>query len=254
MWPRLSIVLGLVAGIVVAAIALGALLAYGPDPTIPVAVVSPTPTLSIAPPSDSSSPSTSATASETASASPSLSASPGGIGDPGESGSPATSATPVPTPTPTPTGAAAALFHVGQPAPALVVPKVGGGTIDLSTLKGKPVWVNFMGTYCPPCQDEFPLMNGFAARYQSTGLTVVAIDIREDEATVAAFGQALHTILPMGLDQDGSVAGTWGAIALPVHFWIDAQGIIRDGALGGIGPDIMVRGLKAILPGVDVTP
>jgi hypothetical protein len=30
--------------------------------------------------------------------------------------------------------------------------------------------------------------------------------------------------------------------------------MIRDGALGGIGPDIMARGLRTILPGVDVTP
>ena len=45
----------------------------------------------------------------------------------------------------------------------------------------------------------------------------------------------------------------WDALALPVHFWIDKDGIVRDGALGGIGPDVMATGLKTILPGVDVT-
>jgi hypothetical protein len=39
-----------------------------------------------------------------------------------------------------------------------------------------------------------------------------------------------------------------------VHFWIDKDGIVRDGALGGIGPDVMARGLTSIMPGVDVTP
>jgi hypothetical protein len=38
-----------------------------------------------------------------------------------------------------------------------------------------------------------------------------------------------------------------------VHFWIDREGIVRDGALGGIGPDIMARGVQAIMPEVDVT-
>ena len=57
----------------------------------------------------------------------------------------------------------------------------------------------------------------------------------------------------MGLD-DASAPETWNALALPVHFWIDADGIVRDGALGGIGPDIMARGLQSILPGVTVTP
>ena len=50
------------------------------------------------------------------------------------------------------------------------------------------------------------------------------------------------------------MAEAWDAIALPVHFWIDAEGIVRDGALGGIGPDVMAEGLETILPGVDVTP
>ena len=51
-----------------------------------------------------------------------------------------------------------------------------------------------------------------------------------------------------------SRAISWDAVALPVHFWIDADGIIRDGALGGIGPDVMAAGLRTILPGVSVTP
>ena len=46
----------------------------------------------------------------------------------------------------------------------------------------------------------------------------------------------------------------WGAVALPVHFWIDRDGIVRDGALGGIGPDIMAAGVAKILPDVEVTP
>ena len=32
------------------------------------------------------------------------------------------------------------------------------------------------------------------------------------------------------------------------------EAIVRDGALGGIGPDVMATGLETILPGVDVTP
>jgi cytochrome c biogenesis protein CcmG, thiol:disulfide interchange protein DsbE len=145
-------------------------------------------------------------------------------------------------------------FHIGEPAPPLVVPQVGGGTIDLASLRGKPVWVNFMGTYCPPCRDEFPLMNGFYARYADDGLIVLAVDVREEEGTVAAFAQELNATFPMGLDADGSAQGSWDAVVLPVHFWIDAEGIIRDGALGGIGPDIMAAGLRTIMPGVNVTP
>ena len=81
-------------------------------------------------------------------------------------------------------------FLVGEHAPDLSVSQLGGGTISPAALAGHPVWVNFMETTCPPCVDEFPVMSGFAARYAATGLVVVAVDVREDEGTVAAFVQS----------------------------------------------------------------
>jgi thiol-disulfide isomerase/thioredoxin len=223
MWPRLSIVAGLLTGIAAAALVLGGILLLAPTPG---AAPTPPPSASLAL-EPTPSPSASASASAGASASPSGSDASGG---------------PAPA------------FHIGEQAPALVVPQVGGGTIDLRNLKGSPVWVNFMGTYCPPCVDEFPLMNGFLARHADDGLVIIAVDVREDEGTVAAFAQQLDAMFPLGLDGDGTVATRWDAVALPVHFWIDTDGVIRDGALGGIGPDIMARGLRTIMPGVDVRP
>jgi thiol-disulfide isomerase/thioredoxin len=205
-------VAGLVVGVAVAALVLGGLVAFAPDPP---QRATPSPPLAIA------------------SASPS----------------------PVGSPTLSPSASAATgAFHIGQPAPVLVVPQVGGGTIDLANMRGKPVWIYFMATWCPPCQDEFPLMNGFASRYIDTGLVVIAIDVKEEEGAVAAFAESLNATFPLGLDSDGKAADTWDAIALPVHFWIDAEGVVRDGALGGNGPDVMATGLEKILPGVDVTP
>jgi thiol-disulfide isomerase/thioredoxin len=129
---RLSIVAGLVVGVVAAGLLLGGIVALAPDGSTPTG---PTPTPLLASPSPSSS------ASPTAAPSSSASPSPSGSASPASSGS---------------------AFRVGQPAPPLVVPQVGGGTIDLASLKGKPVWINFMATWCPSWPDEFPLMSGFS--------------------------------------------------------------------------------------------
>ena len=224
MGPRLSIVAGLLVGVIAAVVLLAGVVALAPEPETP------SPSLVL----------------------PSLAASsvtPTGI---------ATASPPAPSAAPsasvTPSASATGQFHIGEAAPALLVPQVGGGTIDLAALRGKPVWVNFMATWCPPCQDEFPLMNGFAARYAANGLVVVAIDVKEEEGEVAAFAQGLGATFPLGLDLEGRAAEAWDVVALPVHFWIDADGIVRDGSLGGIGPDVMAAGLETILPGVDVTP
>jgi thiol-disulfide isomerase/thioredoxin len=158
------------------------------------------------------------------------------------------------TPAPAPSRSVSPFPLVGTSAPALIAPQVGGGTINLAALRGKPVWVVFTGTYCPPCRDEYPVMNGFAARFADTGLVVIAIHVREGEQTVAPFVSSLNVVFPVGLDEDGSRARAWDAAVLPVHYFIDAQGVVRDAAVGGIGPDVMARGLQAILPGVTVTP
>ena len=216
MWARLSIVAGLVVGIAAAGLLLGGVVALTPDQPLPSAAA---PSFAI------------------------VSASPSPTGSIPPSASPSA-----------PVSAGVGPFHVGQAAPALVVPQVGGGTIDLASLHGKPVWINFMATWCPSCQDEFPLMNGFAARYGLAGLVIVAVDVKEEEGAVAAFADQLDATFPLGLDSNGAAAASWDAVALPVHFWIDAEGIVRDGALGGIGPDVMAKSLQTILPGVTVTP
>jgi thiol-disulfide isomerase/thioredoxin len=153
-----------------------------------------------------------------------------------------------------PAPSAATNFRIGEPAPSLAVPILGGGSFDLAALRGKPVWVNFMATWCPSCVDEFPVMSGFAARYAEDGLVVVAVDVRESEETVGAFVESVATTFDVGLDSDGSAQQRWGAYVLPIHFWIDVDGVIRYGALGGIGPDLMAQGLQTILPGVTVEP
>jgi thiol-disulfide isomerase/thioredoxin len=154
---------------------------------------------------------------------------------------------------PSPSGSVSPFPLVGKPAPPLTAPQVGGGTIDLAALRGKPIWLVFTGTYCPPCRDEYPVMNAFAARYADTGLVVIAVHVREGEDVVAPFISSLNVVFPVGLDADGSRARAWDAAVLPLHYFIDAQGIVRDAALGGIGPDVMARGLQEILPGVTVT-
>jgi cytochrome c biogenesis protein CcmG/thiol:disulfide interchange protein DsbE len=218
----IAILAGLLAGVLVAAGVLAAFVFVGPDPI----GLRPTPS-----PTDSAIPTPSASPSPSASATYSASAA-----------------------LPSGSEGAQAGFHVGEPAPPLVVAQLGGGTIDLATLRGTSVWVNFMQTTCPECVDEFPLMNSFEGRYGDKGLVVIAVDVREDEGTVASFVNRLGATFPVGLDSDGKAQQAWGVIAMPIHFWIDRDGIVRAGALGGIGADVMAENLGTILPGVTVTP
>lgn len=224
MSTRWLVVLGLLAGLVVGAVAWAGVVALSPTP-LPSATPLPSLALPTPPPTPSASPSVSSIA-------PSIGASPSA----------------------SPSGSASTLFGIGKPAPPLTVDRLGGGTIDLASLHGKPVWVYFMATWCPSCRDDLPQIEALAARYGPNGLVAVAIDVREDAATVAGLVDGLHLTLPVGLDTEGTAQAAWRAAALPVHYWIDASGTVRYGAIGAIGPDVMVTGLRSVLPGVTVTP
>jgi len=238
---RVAILVAMLAGVVTMVVLIGVVVAIAPPVDHPVPRASssaPSPAPPSAPPAS------------TAPASPSVAppssngASPGGSSVGSSAG----------IPSPSSTDPLAAQFHLGQPAPPLVVARLGGGTIDLSKLRGKPVWLDFMGTYCPASRTEFPLMAGFATRYASTGLVVVAVDVAESATTVAAYAKTLGATFPIGLDPNGTAQRAWGAIVLPLHYWIGQDGVIRAGAYGGLSAAEMAANLQQILPGVSVTP
>ena len=142
---------------------------------------------------------------------------------------------------------------VGDLAPPLVADRLGGGTIDLAQLRGQPVWVNFMATWCPACRDELPLMQGYQAELGAR-MAIVLVDVREDPATVASFASSLGITLPIGLDTNGRAQDAWGAFALPIHYWIDAAGVVRAVAFGTLAPPQFHADVQTVLPGVQLQP
>lgn len=218
MSSRFGVVFALLLGVLIATITIAVVVAFGPVPDRPG---SPRPSLSLPPALTTG-----------ASSSP---AAP----------SPSTGEVILPSPE---------AFGVGKAAPVLRVPKLGGGTINLVDLRGRPVWLAFISTTAPAVSDDLRLMNVAALRYADTGLIVLAIDVGETGPTVESFRDQLATTFPIGLDQDGAAHTAWRSLPLPVHYWIDRGGIVRVGALGGLAQDAVAESLQTILPDVTVSP
>jgi thiol-disulfide isomerase/thioredoxin len=215
---RGSILLGVLAGLVVVGAGLFVLLTV--LPTEPLGLAG-TPTPS---PTPQATPSASPV-------SPSLSPSPSG---------------------PAPSGSGVGL-SVGQQAPPLSVAQLGGGRVELETLRGKPLWLNFMATWCPPCQDELPVMSRFQGQLGER-MTVILVDVKEPEDLVASFLTSLNVTLPVGLDSDARAQQAWSAYALPVHYWLDSEGVVRAFAYGGVGPEQFIEGVETVLPDAGLEP
>jgi peroxiredoxin len=53
----------------------------------------------------------------------------------------------------------------GKPAPAFTLLDLNGKKVSLSDFKGRPLVVNFWGTYCAPCKIEMPWLQEFSLKY-----------------------------------------------------------------------------------------
>jgi alkyl hydroperoxide reductase subunit AhpC len=64
------------------------------------------------------------------------------------------------------------------------------------------------------------------------GLSVLAVNIQESQATVAAWAQEAKVTIPILLDADGDVTRRYGVIATPTVFLVDREGRLVGRAVG----------------------
>ena len=139
---------------------------------------------------------------------------------------------------------------VGLVAPSIELPELGGGTLDTGAIEG-PLWINFMATWCPQCRDELPMMESMQAQLGEE-LTIVLVDVNEDRQTVRDFITSLGVGLRTGLDEDGTVQQEWGAFALPVHYWLDGDGVVQAMLFGGAPRDLFIESIRTVVREAEV--
>ncbi|MEW6033268.1 MAG: TlpA disulfide reductase family protein [Chloroflexota bacterium] len=120
----------------------------------------------------------------------------------------------------------------GELAIDFTLPTIAGDTVTLSELRGKTVLLNFWTTWCPACREEMPLLQAAYAEKESSGLIVLAVNIKESRAVVEKFIKDNGYTFPVVLDQSGKVAEQYNVYYLPHTVIIDGEGIVRRTKVG----------------------
>ncbi len=108
--------------------------------------------------------------------------------------------------------------------------------LKLSSLRGKPVFMNFWGTWCPPCRAEMPEMQKLHNKYRDQVQIVgVTMGPRDNPANVKEFVDAAKYDWTFIHDPDYNVATTYQVQAISSSYFIDKEGVIRAIQIGAMG-------------------
>jgi len=152
-------------------------------------------------------------------------------------------------------------LKAGQQAPEFSVDLGDGSTYQLTDLDGKPitlqalrgkvVWLNFFASWCPPCQQETPILRGLAAEYRDRGLAVVGISVQETTVgDVKAYAERYRLGYTIGFDGSGHVLREYKVFALPTQLFLDVDGVIQEVVSGPVDEQGARALIESMLPAV----
>ena len=138
----------------------------------------------------------------------------------------------------------------GSEAPDFTVYDLEGNAHKLSDFRGKPVLLNFWASWCGPCQMEMPDFQKF---YESHGEQVhfVIVNLTDGQQETVESASAFITdkgyTFPVYYDTDIDAAAKYGVNAVPVSYFIDAEGYFVAWAQGALTADMLQQGMEMLL-------
>jgi peroxiredoxin len=121
--------------------------------------------------------------------------------------------------------------EVSRPAPDFALPGLNGGTVTLSSYRGKVVLVNFWGTWCEPCKEETPALQAAYKDLQQQGLEIIGVNLFSQETggdvAVREFLTPYGVTYPIALDSQGAIARAFQISPIPTSYFVDPSGNIR---------------------------
>jgi len=134
------------------------------------------------------------------------------------------------------------LPKVGEVAPDFATEDVFGRPVRLSDYRGRPVWLMFWGSWCPPCRAEMPDIVAAYGQLQPRGLVMLGVSVRESPLDAVAYAAKNDANFELLSDPDETDTGAgYPLYNVPTHLFIDADGVVRSLILSDMDMETALR-------------
>jgi len=122
-----------------------------------------------------------------------------------------------------------------------------GETFSLSDYRGKIVFLNFWGSWCPPCRMEMP---GFQNIYEKYGddVVIIGVGINDSAGNLIEFAKSIGITYPIVHDRTSEISRHYRIRSLPTTYRIDQEGRVQGVAVGALTEEQLIKAIEELLP------
>lgn len=126
-----------------------------------------------------------------------------------------------------------------------VGPALADGKLALEELRGTPVMLNIWASWCVPCREEAPVLEGGWRSWGKRGVLFLGLDMQDIRSDARNFLREFRISYPTIREPGKEVALRYGATGIPETYFITARGRVVAHAVGAMSSDQLNRGVAA---------